>query len=79
MCTSEMILAIGADLYSFRGTQYGQIGNYKQAIDDYTKAIQLNSSKADAYYGRALAYASLGNYQQANADMAKAKALGYTQ
>ena len=50
-------------------------GNYTQAIDDFTKAIALNSNYADAYRNRGMAYNLLGKKQQVDADLAKAEKL----
>ena len=49
--------AIGKDPMHFkaffnRGFSYDKIGDYDKAIDDYTKAVQLDSSSAYAYYNR---------------------------
>ena len=48
------------------------LGNYKQAIGDYDKAIELNPKFAKAYDNRAAAYGSLGNYRKAIEDWSKA-------
>ena len=59
--------------YNNRGTAYGELGNYQQAIKDFTKAIELNPQYAMAYYNRGLTYGrNLGNYQQAIKDYTKA-------
>jgi tetratricopeptide (TPR) repeat protein len=48
------------------------LGQYQKAIDDYTKAIELNSKNAGAYYNRGIAYNDLGQYQKAIDDYTKA-------
>ncbi len=70
---------IGTQLYTDRAVTYSLLGNAKEAILDYTRAIQLDSNNAIAYYGRSIVYEAMGNYQQANADKEKAKELGYTE
>ena len=50
---------------------------YEQAIQDYSKSIQLNPNLPNSYYGRGLAYEKLDNMTAAQADFAKAKELGY--
>ena len=46
-------------------------GNYTQAIEDYSKIIELNPHLAEAYFGRGQAYFSNGNYTQAIKDYSK--------
>ena len=47
-------------------------GNYKLAIEYFTKAIQYSPNNALAYNGRGEAYTKLGNYELAIADFTKA-------
>jgi len=42
-----------------QGCEAFQIGNYQQAINKFTEAIQNNSNTAEAYHNRGLAYANL--------------------
>ena len=44
---------------------YFKLNQYKNAIDDYSKAIDLNPDYIKAYYNRANAYLKLGQYQNA--------------
>ena len=44
------------------------MGNYEQAIADYTQALALDPQYAYAYEGRGLAYRELGNLSEALAD-----------
>ena len=44
------------------------LGNYKEAIEDYNKAIHLNPSYADAYLNRGNARSELGDYYGAITD-----------
>lgn len=46
-------------------------GNYEQAINYLTMAIQIDPDFADAYYVRAIVYKDLGDYDQAIADYNK--------
>ena len=39
--------------YFYRGAAYHSIGEYDEAILDYTKSISLNEKMVDAYYNRA--------------------------
>ena len=47
-------------------------GKYQEAIEAYTKAIELDPKYAVAYYGRGLIYVVLGDYRQAIRDYDKA-------
>jgi tetratricopeptide (TPR) repeat protein len=47
-------------------------GDYKNAIDYLTKAIELDPKSSRAYYYRGIAYGKLGNDQQAIKDFDKA-------
>jgi len=55
-----------------KGLNFHKSGNYKEAINAYTKAIELNPQGANAYGARGVAYDGLGNYQQAINDLNKA-------
>ena len=50
-------------------------GNYSQAIQDYTKAIQLNPQLAEAYTNRGVVKAHIKDKTGAYADLEKAKQL----
>ena len=60
--------------YSNRGSTYLAIGNYKQAIADYDRAIEskMNPLFARDYSNRGAAYAALGNQKQAIIDYDRA-------
>ena len=62
--------------YFKRGHACIKIGNYKQAIADYNKAIELNPKDELAYLGRGYAYEMLGKHEQAIADFKIAASLG---
>ncbi len=55
-----------------KGVKFYGPGNFKEALNAYNKAIQLNPQYAEAYIGRGAAYADLGNNQQAINDFSKA-------
>jgi hypothetical protein len=59
-------------IYTNRGVAYNSLGNYSQAIDDFSRAIEINPGYALAYYNRGVAYSNLGNYKQAIEDYGRA-------
>jgi tetratricopeptide (TPR) repeat protein/S1-C subfamily serine protease len=58
--------------YSERGNAYMQLKDYKQAINDYTQAIQLNPKNADYYAIRGGIYFLLEEYKQGIDDLTQA-------
>lgn len=58
--------------YYNRGIAYSEKGEVERAIEDYTKAIELNPKFAEAYYQRGIAYRIKGDYKLAIADYTKA-------
>ena len=58
--------------YNNRGIIYNDLGNYKQAIEDYGRAIEINPGFAEFYINRGVAYYFLGNYKQAIEDYGRA-------
>ena len=63
------------DAYCDRGDLYKDIGEYQKAIDDYTKAIELNPEDANVHGDRAFAYKALGEHELAEKDQQTSKAL----
>ena len=55
---------------------YKKLGQYQTAINDYTKAIQLDPDYANAYINRGSAYSSLSKNQDAINDYTKAIQIG---
>ena len=54
------------------GHLYNNLGNFKAAIDVFSKAIKLNQFNiADAYYGRAVAYRMIQQFKNAKKDYLK--------
>jgi tetratricopeptide (TPR) repeat protein len=66
-----------SELIKNRGNVHMLFGFPLKAIDDYTKAIQLDGAYAEAYYNRALAH--LQNYDRISGcyDMEKSAMLGF--
>ncbi len=64
--------ALTAEEYVDSGNAKSDLKDYRGAIADYTKAIEINPNFADAYYNRGLAKADLKDYRGAIADYTKA-------
>ena len=54
--------------YYNRGHEYNDQGNYKQALEDFNRAIEINPGYDKAYINRGFAHQGLGNYRQAIED-----------
>ena len=52
-------------LYNIRGVCSHSCQNYKVAIDDFRKAVELNSDYAEAYYNLGVSYGDLGEIESA--------------
>ena len=61
-----------AEVHNNRGFDYCQIGQYDQAISDFSKAIEINPRLAHAYNNRGATYLYKGQYDQAILDLSKA-------
>ncbi len=55
-----------------RGWMYASKGENLKAIDDYSKAIEIDKEFGDAYYNRGLLYAKMDRNEQAVRDFTKA-------
>ena len=51
-----------------RGLERIENEHYKEAIEDFTQAINIEHKNAEAYFVRGCTYSDLGNYQEAIAD-----------
>lgn len=54
------------------GNRYSRNGVYDQAIENYSRAIELDEQFADAYFNRGVSYYELGQYQEAIDDLTQA-------
>lgn len=55
--------------YNSRGNAYHNRGDYRKALNDYNKAIEIDPDYAHAYYNRGIVYYDLGDYLQAKRDI----------
>ena len=65
------------NIYFNKGAVNDRLGNFKEAIDDYTNAISLNSSMGIAYYNRAYSRGKFDDFDGSCDDFRKAFELGY--
>jgi hypothetical protein len=59
-------------VYINRGNAHNKLGNYKQAIDDCSRVIEIEPDYIYAYINRGNAYRRLGKYKQAFEDYGRA-------
>lgn len=57
-----------AEIYKNRGNAYYQKKQYTQAVNEFTKAIEVNHDYLEAYYNRGIAYYDLNLYYKAIVD-----------
>jgi tetratricopeptide (TPR) repeat protein len=69
---NKQAVATTANDYFLQGDHEYDMGNCKQAISDYTKAIELNPNYAEAYNNRAYTNMRMQNYKDALPDLDKA-------
>jgi Flp pilus assembly protein TadD len=55
-----------------KGYMLSSSGNYEDAVNAFSKGIEINPEDASAYYNRGLAYAKTGRQEQAIEDFKKA-------
>jgi tetratricopeptide (TPR) repeat protein len=63
-------------IYYNRGAAYNGLGNYKQAIDDCSRAIEIKPGYVNAYYNRGLVYLNQADNISGCRDAQKACGLG---
>jgi tetratricopeptide (TPR) repeat protein len=61
-----------AETYFNRGVDASQKGEYKRAISDYNKAIEINPDFVVAYLNRGYSQSRMGEYEKAISDYTKA-------
>ncbi|MCQ2289238.1 MAG: tetratricopeptide repeat protein [Muribaculaceae bacterium] len=80
-CASKLIEKLPANPmgYYTRATFNRHLGNYKDAIEDFTMAITLDPETAEFYVGRGVCYDNTGNKQLATQDYQTAVKVGKDQ
>ena len=61
-----------AETYFNRAVHYSQKGEYKKAISDYDKAIDINPEFVVAYLNRGYSHSMMGEFEKAIADYTRA-------
>ena len=76
-----LALAQTAEEYLDKGIAKGELGDYRGAIQDFNKALELDPIGFDqeAYYGRGASKINLGQKDSGCLDMSKAGELGYSE
>ncbi len=69
------IAEIFARYYNIKGTKNADNGKIKEALKEFTKAIDLYPAFTPAYFNRATIKADLGDFEGARADFQKARDL----
>jgi len=59
-----------------KGRKYYDSGEYKEALEAYTNAVDLDPDFAPPYFNRGVVYGKLGDYQRALIDLKSAAKLG---
>ena len=65
------ISGIRALMHSNRGNRYTKMGEYKEALAEYDKAIDLNKYLAEVYFNRGITYRALGKAAQGIPDLTR--------
>ncbi len=55
-----------------RGNRYSRNGAYERAIEDYSRALEMDSAFAEAYYDRGFSFYEVGLYEEAISDLSRA-------
>jgi tetratricopeptide (TPR) repeat protein len=71
-CAEVQKPSLDAEPYYIRGFKWAKIDRYDLAINDFTKAIDINPRYAEAYSKRGAAYINKGEYDKAISDSNKA-------
>ncbi len=74
--TNAIRLGESAYLYYNRGNIYVERRDYQHAIDDYTKALELDPNLAEAWYNRGLTRITIKQQTEGVSDLSKAGELG---
>jgi tetratricopeptide (TPR) repeat protein len=65
-------MVLSAQEWFDRGRFMGEIGNYRKAVEAFSRVIELSPDSTHAYNNRGVAYSELGNYRLAIQDFNRA-------
>jgi tetratricopeptide (TPR) repeat protein len=69
--TKVIISRPSPEVFKIRASYYETLGQYHNAINDYTQVIKIDDKNQEAYLKRAAAYEFIGNYKAALSDYNK--------
>jgi tetratricopeptide (TPR) repeat protein len=69
---NKAVNRLSATDWRSKGIALGNDDNHREAVEAFTKAIELDPKDKDAYFHRGFSYNKLGDYQQAIKDFDKA-------
>ena len=73
--TKVVIAKPTVDNYKIRAAYYSKLGQFQNAINDYSLALKLDTKEVDTYLKRAATYEQIQNYKAAVADYNKVMSL----
>jgi tetratricopeptide (TPR) repeat protein len=69
--TKVIISRPSPEVFKLRASYYETLGQYHNAINDYTQVLKIDDKNQEAYLKRAAAYEFIGNYKAALSDYNK--------
>jgi len=72
ICNEALKVEPNFVVFYTRGYAYAELNKYEQAIEDFSKAIELNPALAKAYSNRGIAYSEIHRYEESARDLKKA-------
>ena len=60
---------LSAEIHNIIGTRYADEENYSEALENFTKAIELNPKDEAAYFNRGTVKIEMGDFSGGNIDL----------
>ena len=67
------------EAYFYRGVSKGMLNRHQEAIQDYSRAIDLRANYPEALFNRGVSYLNMNRFADACLDLRKSHELGFTQ